>query len=136
MIVTDPGHVYELDWLDVEPGLTAEAIEGAGCRELRFVKRQGAKYHGNVGHHAGTNMQEVLRALLDRVKYVNAQQPDNRNGLVVRHLRGALFWLEERAAVRHGRTLDPAVWHVDREIELDPACTACGHVGHEGGCRP
>lgn len=135
MNVIDPGHVYELDWLDVEPGLTAEAIEGSGARLLTFVKREGERYPGNVGHHAGTNMQEVLRALIHRTKYVDAQQPDGRNNLVVRHLRGALLWLEDRAAVKHGRTLDPVTWNVDREIESDPTCSVCGHVGHEGGCR-
>jgi hypothetical protein len=145
MKVTDPGHTYELDWLDGLPiGVPLRRAQADGAvadgdifeNRLIFVKREGDGYPGNVGHHPGTNMQEVLRALIDRVKYLNAQVPDGRNGMVVRHLRGALLWLEDRAADRHGRTLDPHTWNVDRAIELEPACPECGHVGHAAGaCR-
>lgn len=52
MRVVDPGHVYDLVSLD-----------GGQVHRLTFVKRLGERYPGNVGFpHAGTNMQEVLRA--------------------------------------------------------------------------
>lgn len=54
----DPGHVYALDKQD-----------GSGTETLTFVKREGAKYPGNISHHAGTNLQEVLRALLARFNF-------------------------------------------------------------------
>lgn len=60
MTVIDPGHEYLMDSLD-----------GEQTNRLVFVKRQGVKYPGNVGAHPGTTMQEVLRALLERLKYVN-----------------------------------------------------------------
>lgn len=40
-----------------------------------FVKREGEHFPGNVGHYPGTTMQEVLRVLIDRAKYVNSQIP-------------------------------------------------------------
>jgi hypothetical protein len=119
----DPGHTYWLDQLD-----------GDGRALLIFVKREGEGYPGNVGHYQGTTMQEVIRALIARAKYVHAQIPDGRNPMIVKHLRGALLWLEDRAAERHGRTLDPNIWNVDREIEDIPTCSGCLHVGCEGGC--
>ena len=63
--VIDPGHVYDLRRLD-----------GPGVERLTFVKREGPRYPGNVGKHPGTTMQEVIRALIDRAEYVNAQIPN------------------------------------------------------------
>ena len=62
MKVIDPGHKYELAHLD-----------GNGHEVLTFVKREGDGYPGNIDHHAGTNLQEVFRAALDRVKYLDNQ---------------------------------------------------------------
>lgn len=121
MKVIDPGHEYELTMLDLPEGFV---------ETLMFVKREGPGYPGNVGHHPGTNIQEVLRALIDRVKYLNNQITDARNGRVISHLRNAMWLLEDRAAERHGRTLDVHM----REIEKLPTCTKCGHVSCEGKC--
>jgi hypothetical protein len=132
MKIIDPGHVYDLDWLDGDPD-----TRGLGPRidmaenRLIFVKREGDGYPGNVGHHPGTNMQEVLRALIDRVKYLDRQIPHPRNETVISNLRHSLWCLEQRAAERHGRTWDPTWW----EIELQPTCPKCGHIGCRGGCK-
>jgi hypothetical protein len=119
MKVLDPGHKYELDRLD-----------GFGKEILTFVKREGALYPGNVGHYEGTNLQEVIRALIDRIKYLDGQIHDDMNSIAVSALRNALFCLESRAAARHGRKLsflDP--------IELAAVCELCGHIGCSGiGC--
>ena len=109
MKVIDPGHVYQLDWLDVDPNAhldasTAHALGGWDGTDLVFVKREGPGYPGNVGRHPGTNMQEVLRALIDRVKYLDNQIPDVRNGRILDHLRLAICWVEQRAVDW------PAVW--------------------------
>lgn len=132
MKVIDPGHIYELDWLDVEPGLSSEAVEGIGCNILTFVKREGPKYPGNVGHYPGTQMQEVLRALIDRVKYVNKQIPTQENDFVLQNLRNAMWWLERRAAWRHNRPFIVPL----TDIEWQPTCSKCGHIGCEGECHP
>ncbi len=124
MKILEPGHVYELDRFDKN----YETDSGI----LTFVKRQGRGYPGNVGHHSGTNLQEVLRAMIDRVQYLNKQIPDDRNDSVITDLRHALWLLEARAAERHKRQLN-ASWY---EIEKLSTCKKCGHIGCLGECHP
>lgn len=124
MKIIDPGHTYDLRCLDVmEPSLPVI---------LRFVKREGPGYPGNIGSHDGTTTQEVLRALIDRTKYVDNQIPDDRNDLVLFHLRCAIYQLETRAAERHDRVLP--LFDI-RDIENQPTCDKCGHIGCDGGCH-
>lgn len=122
MKVIDPGHVYELFTLD-----------GEMSHPLVFVKREGPGYPGNVGYHAGTNIQDVLRCLIDRVEYLNKQEECYENGMVISHLRCAFEHLEKRAAGRHGRVLGKAL---ATAIEKEPFCQKCGHVECEGACHP
>lgn len=128
MKIIDPGHVYELAWVDGHPGF------GMDRRNLLvFVKREGEKYPGNVGHHPGTQVQEVLRALIDRLKYVDAQDPHRFNSVVLDSLRNSIYLLETRAAEKRGRHLPIGL--LVRRIEDAPTCGKCGHVGCEGACR-
>lgn len=122
MKIIDPGHDYELAHLD-----------GTRTSRLTFVKREGPSYPRNVGHHEGTNIQEVLRALIDRVKYLDAQIYDERNNAVISHLRCCLLLLEERAAERHGTELRLATM---KSIEELPVCEKCGHITCHGTCHP
>src|ERR1700721_2807169 len=94
MRVLDPGHQYALKHLD---GNLEEL--------LTFVKREGEGYPGNVGSHPGTNIQEVARVLIDRLKYLDTQDHDpcGRNTLAIYNLREVIRLLEDRAAERHGR---------------------------------
>ena len=131
MKVIDPGHQYELHWLDGERPAFMDAAR------LRFVKREGEKFPGNVGSHSGTTLQEVLRACCNRLRYVakqgeQLQHPENNYTLeALGHLREAIRCLEVRAAKRHGRqfgmTLD--------EAEFGIFCKECGHTGCEGSCH-
>lgn len=132
MIVRDPGHVYDLDLLDET--VPHPDMEVYGVR-LVFVKREGPGYPGNVGHHPGTTIQEVLRALIDRVKYLDNQIPHDNNRDVIRHLRLAIWHLELRAAERHQRSLP---MHIDPygAIENVTVCPKCLHIGCEGACHP
>jgi hypothetical protein len=120
MRVIDPGHKYALAHLD-----------GTGEEILTFVKREGLKYPGNVGSHEGTNIQETLRVLIDRVMHLDAQETDVANYYVLDDLRSALRKLEIRAAHRHGRS--------NPQFTFDPenmsTCPKCGHVECEGVCR-
>lgn len=133
MKVIDPGHLYELDMLDVNP------TEFPWQQTLQFVKRIGPGYPGNEGKpEAGTNCQEVIRVLIDRVKYLNGQIPSEYNDNILFGLRYALNAFEARAAERHGRN-----WNVTRakyaeqHIEHWPTCPHCGHIDCEGACaRP
>jgi hypothetical protein len=115
----DPGHIYELTHID-----------GSGKSKLVFVKREGAGYPGNTGHHEGTNIQEVVRALIDRLFYLDDQIPDRRNWEAVAHLREVIVQLETRAAKRHGRRTP----RYKTEIEEMPVCAQCGHIGCKGEC--
>jgi len=121
MKVIDDGHEYLLDNLD-----------GEGVTPLLFVKREGDGYPGNEGHYAGTNMQEVIRALLDRCFYVYGQVPCTETLGVINNLRSALLLLEVRAVRRHGRHLD---LHGEEAIEDLSFCKKCGHIGCEGSCH-
>jgi len=116
MIVTDPGHAYLLTTYD-----------GEGHKPLVFMKREGPGFPGNVGHYPGTNCQEVLRALIDRVKYLDGQVPCEENVEILTNLRSALVWFEARAARRHGLEVSYLV-----EIEDVPTCSTCGHVVCKG----
>lgn len=129
MDVIDPGHEYLLNNLDVEPGTFFPPSV------LMFVKREGEGYPGNIGHHPGTNMQEVLRALIARIKYLHNQIPDNRNLEVINFLRGSLYWLEHRAAERHGRLSEFVNDYNRNKIESYSVCLKCGHIGCKGSCH-
>ena len=121
MKVIDPGHIYLLDRLD-----------SSEKTNLVFVKRQGEKYPGNENAYPGTNMQEVIRALIDRCKYVYKQIPCEETAMVIVHLRRALLDLEMRAAKRHGRAAPSTYTH---GIEERPYCSECGHIGCTGECQ-
>lgn len=116
MRVLDPGHRYLLNIYD-----------GEGMQPLRFMKREGEKFPGNIGHYSGTNCQEVLRALIDRVKYLDNQVPCLENDRILECLREVLFQFESRAARRHKRDF-PTKY---RRIEEQPHCRKCGHIGCE-----
>lgn len=116
MLVLDPGHRYGLTVLDGEAGASAE---------LTFVKREGAAYPGNVGKYPGTTIQEVLRALLDRGRYVNNQAPCLETELAIEHIRSALALLEIRAARKRGGYLTPKTL---TELELAAPSALDGHV--------
>lgn len=140
MKVIDPGHVFALAFLD--GSITSPAMPRHGVllsSTLTFVKREGVGYPGNAGHHPGTNLQEVLRALISRVKYLDAQESHPNNALVIQNLRHAIWLLEQRAAERHGRSLELSAMGVvdirDASIEEAPVCPLCGHVGCAGECR-
>jgi hypothetical protein len=121
MRVIDPGHEYDLDSLD-----------GEQSNHLVFVKREGAGYPGNVGHHPGTTMQEVLRALIDRAVYVNDQIFSEETSEAIEHMKRAIILFELRAAKRHGRDLQ---WTDDEMFLGIGKCKKCGHVGCEGECH-
>lgn len=125
MKVVDPGHYYLLEQLDAFPHPYRQP--------LVFVKRVGDGYPGNEPPpYSGTNMQEVLRALIDRIKYLDNQIHDPRNNQVLYYLRGSIFELEMRAAERHGRMLP--LFDME-QIENIPTCVDCGHIGCNGECH-
>lgn len=117
MRVIDPGHVYELN-----------ALDGDAVQRLTFVKREGPMYPGNVGHHSGTTLQEVLRACINRLGYVGQQEPCMETTEATQLLVAAIALLEIRAARKHGRYCNVA----PRVLLEGPTCPKCGHVGCPG----
>lgn len=84
MKIIDPGHHYSL-----------ASIDGKLKQALIFVKRF---REGN--NHAGTTNQEVLRVLIDRVKFLDAERPWEGNREILANLRQALVLHEARALIR------------------------------------
>ena len=95
MKILDAGHHYELDCLD-----------GDETQSLVFVKRSGPKFPFNEGSYPGTNCQEVLRALIDRCQYLQAQAPCAETKSIIANLRAALLLFELRA---YQREMQPVV---------------------------
>lgn len=116
MKVLDPGHRYEL-----------AALDGDAVQTVQFVKRDfpPERYPGNVGSYSGTTMQECLRALIDRAEYVNRQTHSPQTTMAAYYMRVSLYYLEERAARRHGLGFEG--FSVAR-IETYPVCPTCGHL--------
>lgn len=122
MNVLEPGHIYALSVLDGKPG----EIE-----ILCHAKRIGAKYPGNKEpSHPGTTLQEVWRANLDRLRYLDKQEPSPYNLTAIYHIEQAIAALEDRAADRHGRTHNTV-----EESCYGLQCRKCLHVGCGGECR-
>lgn len=90
MKVLDPGHKYRLNILD--------SVDALDDETLTFVKRVGYKYPGNITAYPGTTSQEVLRALIDRVKYLHAQLPCWHNHVILYALRLSIYMFELRNA--------------------------------------
>lgn len=102
MEVVIPGHSYILDHLD-----------GDGNELLEFVNR------GHDRDAPGTNNQEVLRVLINRVKFLNDELPWEGNEQILHHLRMA-FVLHE------SRHLEQLV----KRDELKPELAPIGKDGH------
>ena len=85
MRVIDPGHRYTLNHID-----------GNGKEYLTFIKRSG-KYIKHSNEYPGTNVQEVLRVLIDRTKYLDDQLECEESKDILYYLRQSLFIYEARA---------------------------------------
>jgi len=87
MVVIDDGHKYKLKNNGVNMGSSSS--------ELTFFKDE--DIHGTG--YDGTTVQEVLRACIDRVKYIDANCPDDtikKTDAILHHLRSALCEFEIR----------------------------------------
>lgn len=123
MVEMDPGHLFRLD-----------ALDGADKVWLRFVKRQGDKYPGNHTSYSGTTTQEVLRAVVARLRYVYSQAPCVETAGAIDHAEKALVALERRAARLHGRLEEFRSISEADVVRGTGKCARCGHVGCTGSC--
>lgn len=96
MKIIEPGHIYELNWLDEDDLPKTEELKYQIrlSKQLTFVNRE-------PGHeHPGTQVQEVLRALIDRTFHCDYCMPHELNAMIIHHLRMALVYHEMRAMER------------------------------------
>lgn len=114
MKVIDPGHEYLI-----------EALDGGASQTIRFVKREGPNYPGNIGAHGGPITQEFLRAILHRCVYMNAQGSCAETDIIVASLRTAIMAFEVRAARCRGAVIDLINLS---DIDAEPTCGKCGHI--------
>lgn len=118
MEVLDRGHDYLLASLD-----------GREPIRLTFVKRNDPpdKYPGNDSAYGGTQIQEVLRALIERCHYLEGQVPCMQTEAVLVAFERSLWILEQRHTERHG---DPDAMDIYpiKDIDLRGVCQGCGHI--------
>ena len=120
MKVLEPGHIY---WMEEYPYDAGDPPLG-GAQPAIFFKKVGDGFPGNAPPpHTGTNCQELLRVLIDRIQYLDNQIPCEQNKKILANLRDSIYQLEWRAAIRHGTELE-----FDDPIELEPTCKICGHI--------
>lgn len=96
MKIIEPGHIYELNWLDGNPRRLSDGTFHAEYlheNTLIFVNRENNK-------HPGTQTQEVLRALIDRTQHCDNCLRWEGNDKIIEHLRIALVLHEARALER------------------------------------
>jgi hypothetical protein len=89
MRIIEPGHVYGLFRGPVREG-----------EVLRFIRRSSAAVDYGNGEHAGTNTQEVIRVLIDRLGFLRGRVRWIDLSEVIYSLRMALFCYEARAWAR------------------------------------
>ena len=92
MEVIDSGHHYRLENYDTH-------YISEDSQELIFVKRNDPpeKYPGNTSAYPETIMQKVIKALIERLVYVNNQIPCAETESVLSMMRVSLLLLEVRA---------------------------------------
>ena len=96
MKVLEPGHIYQLNWLDGKAPLEGNTSTPWDLLNdiLVFVNREEGT------QHAGTQTQEVIRALIDRTQHCDRCLRWEGNDLIVHHLRMALALHEALALLR------------------------------------
>ena len=85
MKAIEPGHIYELDELE----------NTERKQTVSFV----SKFNLETNHDGTTN-EEVLKMLIDRMKYLQGKFACRENALATTKLEEALMWMEYRTARR------------------------------------
>lgn len=116
MKVLIPGHKYTVTNYCAERAIVATPSE----QTVYFVLD--AKYNPDAKLSAsGTNCQELLRVLIDRVRFLNGQRRWDGNQRIIEHLRMALALFEARALERKaekGFSIELFTTDVDGHLKL------------------
>ena len=119
------GHTYEVNVYDGD---------GTEVENITFVMRNNPKekYSGNEFAFKGTNCQEVLRVLIDRITYLQNQRRCQENEIMLHHLRHTLYLFEWRHAKQIGVEFPQAIMDrnnglIPMDVENFETCRNCGH---------
>lgn len=113
-----------------------DTIDQGPQQFIAFVKRVGRGYPFNRRPaHGGIQIQENLRVLINRMQYLQKQAPHKNNKKIIQRLRECIFYLEERAAERHGLDLEffdeiGEIYDIDARVSIEDhePCRECGHL--------
>lgn len=94
-----PGHLYNLE--NADPGEAGSPT----VQTLAFIRKESVDgVFKTVAN--GTTNEEVLRALIDRLQFLQAKATCRENALAITKLEEALMWLERRTADRKARGVE------------------------------
>jgi ribosomal protein S3AE len=106
--IIEAGHIYEL-----------QHLESDGIEKLTFIKRSSKAINYGDTEHAGTNTQEVIRALINRTEFLYDILPAVETKDAAYYLRMALFCYEARAYRRKQAKLNKTEIINDYEERYD-----------------
>ncbi|MCR6656629.1 MAG: hypothetical protein NVV63_12645 [Opitutus sp.] len=93
--------------------MRATASPGCPVQTLQFIEKEVVTKVGGdmvstslVTVNDGTTSEEVLRVLIDRIRFLNTKSPCRENAIVITKLEEALMWLEKRTADRKARGVE------------------------------
>ena len=89
------GHRYELD-----------SVEGSLPQTLQFIHREVLDAENLRTVHDGTTNEDVLKVLIDRMRYLNTKIACRENSLAITKLEEALMWLNKRTENRRIRGVE------------------------------
>lgn len=93
MKILKEGHKYELAHFE------SYGLEGCPVQTLQFIEKvpDGKTL---VTINDGTTNEEVLKVLINRLRYLNTKFPCRENSIVITKLEESLMWLQHRTALR------------------------------------
>lgn len=109
MRIIDPGHLYAV-----------VNVDGPGEQQIQFVRRRDHRGGLVSPYTPGILSQELLRVLIDRVRYLNDEDPCTEDVQIIHALRDCLRLFESRAARRTIEKLEMP--------EMSDACPICHHL--------
>lgn len=98
MKVINEGHTYEL-----------ETIQTKETDEPSFIVQFFRGPKGSGVDHVGTTNEEVLRMLIDRMRFLQQSLPCRENAIVITKLEEAFMWLEHRTNDRRERGVEGTI---------------------------
>lgn len=109
MRIIEPGHVYAM-----------ANVDGDGEQAVWFVRRRDERAELLPVFTPGVLSQELLRVLIDRVRYLNDEDPCDEDVRIIANLRDCLRLFEARAS---RRTIEKMPMP-----EMAEACPICHHL--------